>query len=414
VRVLYIDSKFATPRKSAPTRAYAFARHLVERGHEVTMIGRDPGWLVADGNGKRGGLVSREHVDGIDVVWLNVPYRNDYSKYRRIAAYGGFMAAATVAAAVLPRHDVVYASSIPLTIGVPGVAASTLKRAPFVFELQDVWPAVPVGLGVLTSPREIAAAEALERALYRRSVRIVVCSERQKELLVERDVPAAKVVVVPNFADVDLFRPGVVDPGWRASLGLDDKFVAVYTGGMGRSSGIQQLFDAAVALHDRGERGIALVAYGRGSERARLERDARERSLRNIHFPDIVPRDRIPGIVGSADATLTLFAPYKVLEQNSPNKFFDGLAAAKPVVVNVDGWLRGIVEDNEAGLYVPAGDGDALADALVELARDPERRARMGANGRSVAERDFARDLLADRVADLLEEVAVERRRQPA
>jgi glycosyltransferase involved in cell wall biosynthesis len=409
VKVLYIDSKFATPRKSAPTRAYAFARHLVEHGHEVTMIGRDPGWLETNGHGSRHRFVSRERVDGIDVVWLNVPYRNDYSKGRRIAAYGGFMAAAAAAGAVLPRHDVVYASSVPLTIGVPGVTTAALKRVPFVFELQDVWPAVPVGIGALTNRREIAAAERLERALYARAERIVVCSPMQRDLVVAHGYPAERIEIVPNFADTELF-PGTPDESWRESLGLERKFVALYTGGMGRSSGIRQLVDAGVALRDRGRDDISLVAYGRGSERPEAER--RARGLGNVLFPDVVPRERIPGIVAAADATLTLFAPFPILQQNSPNKFFDGLAAAKPVVVNVDGWLRGIVEENDAGVYVPAGDGVALANALIELARTPpERLERIGRNGRAVAEREFARPLLAARVEATLAEVAGSRQR---
>jgi glycosyltransferase involved in cell wall biosynthesis len=414
VRVLYIDSKFAIPGRFAPTRAYSLARRFVERGHTVTMIGRDPSGIQGNGSGRKSGFVSRESVDGIDVVSLNVPYRNDYSKYRRIASYAGFMASATAAGALISRHDVVYASSIPLTIGIPGVTTSKLKRAPFVFELQDVWPAVPIGLGALTNPREIALAERLERTLYRNAAKIVVCSGTQRELVLETGVPADKVVVIPNFAETELFRPDVVDEGWRASLGLEGNFVALYTGGMGRSSGIQQLFDAAVALHERGDREIVLVAYGRGSERPRLEAEARERGLENLRFEGIVERDRIAGIVGASDVTLTLFAPFKVLEQNSPNKFFDSLAAGKPVVVNLDGWLRGLVEEHDAGVYVPGGDGPALADALIDLARRRGELAAMGHNGRALAEREFSRDLLADRTTDLLEDVVRARQTQNA
>ena len=112
------------------------------------------------------------------------------------------------------------------------------------------------------------------------------------------------------------------------------------------------------------------------------------------------------GIVKAADATLTIFAPYKSLQTNSPNKLFDSLAAGRPVVVNVDGWLRSIVEDNRAGLYVPAGDADALADALVRLAREPELREELGRNGRRAALRDFDAGLLAGRFRETLEAVA--------
>jgi glycosyltransferase involved in cell wall biosynthesis len=110
--------------------------------------------------------------------------------------------------------------------------------------------------------------------------------------------------------------------------------------------------------------------------------------------------------VGASDVTLTVFAPNPALEVNSPNKFFDSLAAGKPVVVNVDGWLRQLVEENAAGVYAPGGDAEALARALSTLARERERLGEMGENARALAVREFARDLLTDRLAVTLEEIA--------
>ncbi|MDQ3669947.1 MAG: glycosyltransferase, partial [Actinomycetota bacterium] len=136
MKILYFDPKFLTPRHSAPTRAYSFARHLVERGHEVTMVGRDPRWLHVGPQARHRRLVSRERVDGIDVLWLRIPYDQGFSKRQRLLSYGAYATAASVVAALASRPDVVYASSTPLTSGIPGAFASRLKRVPFVFELQ--------------------------------------------------------------------------------------------------------------------------------------------------------------------------------------------------------------------------------------------------------------------------------------
>jgi glycosyltransferase involved in cell wall biosynthesis len=406
VKVLYFDPKFLTPRHSAPTRAYSFARHLVERGHEVTMVGRDPRWLHVGPEARRRRRVVRERVDGIEVLWLRIPYDQGFSKRKRLLSYGAYAAAASMVAALAPRQDVVYASSTPLTSGIPGAFASRLKRVPFVFELQDLWPAAPAALGFLTGRTELAAAEWLERALYARAARLVVCSQAVVSELGRRGIPEEKLVLIPNFSDVELFGPGRSDNGFRAKHGLEGKFVGVYSGSMGVANGVHQLADAAAALKRAGEESVAIVALGSGSEREALERRVRDEDLDNLLVLPPVPREEVPAIVGTSDATLTVFAPHPVLELNSPNKFFDSLAAGKPVVVNVDGWLRGLVEENDAGLYVPAGDGEALAGALVSLSHHPGRLAEIGANARALAIREFSRDLLADRLATTLEAVA--------
>ncbi|MBW3593656.1 MAG: glycosyltransferase family 4 protein [Actinobacteria bacterium] len=406
MNVLYFDPKFLTPRHSAPTRAYSLARRLVERGHAVTMVARDLRWLEVTPDAGRARLVGRERVDGIDVMWMRIPYDQSFSKRKRLLSYGAYAAAASVVAASRVRPDVVYASSTPLTVGIPGALTARVKRVPWVFELQDLWPAAPAALGFLEGSKELAAAEWLERTLYASAARIVVCSQEVVDVLAARGIPEEKLVLIPNFAETRLFRPGIRDDDFRAKHGLDGKFVAVYSGAMGVANGVHQLADAAAALKRIGAERVAIVALGSGSERDALERRARAEKLDNLLLLPPVSREEMPGIVGAADATLTVFAPNPVLELNSPNKFFDGLAAGKPVIVNVDGWLRRLVEENGAGAYAPAGDADALARVLTALAEDPDGVARMGDNARQLATREFARDLLADRLSATLEEVA--------
>jgi len=402
MRVLYFDPKFATPRRFAPTRAYAFARHLVERGDRVTVIALDRRYMEpsrSEPTEER--LFNRETVDGVDVIWVRIAYAQHFSKWKRMLSYGGYMLVAIVAAARLPRPDVVYASSTPLTVGISGVVLAKVHRVPFVFEIQDVWPDVPVALGFLTNRQEIAAAKWLERRLYAAASRVVVCSETAGENVEAKGVDPSKLVVIPNLADVELFQAAQPNPDYFEGLGLDGAFVALYTGAMGQANGVHQLADAARRLRDAGEDGIHIVALGNGSERGWLEEQARE--LPNLLVPPPVAREEIAGIVRAAGATITLYAPYEILETGSPNKFFDSLAAGKPVVVNTDGWLRRLAEDNRAGLYAPAGDAEAMAQALVHLAREPELAEELGKNGRALAEREFDRNLLAARFVETLE-----------
>jgi glycosyltransferase involved in cell wall biosynthesis len=405
--VLYFHQYFATRRRSTATRSYELARRLVERGHRVTIVSRDTRRLESGRDEEpQGRLLGRETVDGIDVLYLNVPYANRYPKPVRLASFTAFTVAATVAGALERKPDVVFASSTPLTIGIAGLATARMKRVPFVFEVRDLWPAVPVSLGALKSGPAVRSAEWLERQLYSGSERIVVCSEGALEELRSRGIPEEKLVLIPNAADLDVFRPDVVDEQFRGRHGLEGRFVALYAGAMGPANGLDQLVDAADALRRWGDQRVTIVALGEGGERPRLEERTRELGLTNLLFLPPVPKEKLAGIVGAADVTLTIFAPYPILETNSPNKFFDSLAAGKPIVVNLDGWLRRLVEENDAGVWVPAGNAEALAGALSTLSANPEGVARMGRNARSLAEREFGRDEMADRLAQTLEEAA--------
>jgi glycosyltransferase involved in cell wall biosynthesis len=405
--VLYFHQYFATRRRSTATRSYELARRLVERGHRVTIVSRDTRRLESGRDEEpQGRLLGRETVDGIDVLYLNVPYANRYPKPVRLASFTAFTVAATVAGALERKPDVVFASSTPLTIGIAGLATARMKRVPFVFEVRDLWPAVPLSLGALKSGPAVRSAEWLERQLYTGSERIVVCSEGALEELRSRGIPEEKLVLIPNAADLDVFRPDVVDEEFRSGHGLEGRFVALYAGAMGQANGLDQLVDAADAMRRWGDQRVMIVALGDGGERPRLEERARELGLTNLLFLPPVPKEELAGIVGAADVTLTIFAPYPILETNSPNKFFDSLAAGKPIVVNLDGWLRMLVEENDAGVWVPAGNAEALAGALSTLSANPDGVARMGRNARSLAEREFGRDEMADRLARTLEEAA--------
>jgi glycosyltransferase involved in cell wall biosynthesis len=401
--VLYFHQYFATRRRSTATRSYELARRLVERGHSVTIVSRDTRRLEAGREEAPGRVVARERVDGIDVLFLNVPYANRYPTPVRLASFTAFTIAATVAGALERKPDVVFASSTPLTIGVAGLLTARAKRVPFVFEIRDLWPAVPVALGALRSRAAIRSAEWLERRLYDGANRIVVLSEGSRDELERRGIPDEKLVFIPNAADLDVFRPDVVDEGFRARHGLEGRFLALYAGAIGRANGLDQLLDAAATLKRLGDERVAIVALGDGGERPRLERRARELGLENLRFLPPVPKEELAGIVGAADVTLTIFAAHPILQTNSPNKFFDSLAAGRPVVVNVDGWLRRLVEENEAGVWVPAGNAEALAGALSVLAARRDRVERMGRNARALAEREFGRDEMAERLARTLE-----------
>ena len=386
------------------TRSYEFARRFVARGHEVTMV---------TAAGSREGLrPARRTVDGIEVVEIPAGY-SDYvrgtavSYPRRMAHFAAFAAAATAAVARLPRPDVVYATSPPLTMALPALAAARRHRAPLVFEARDLWPEGPIQFGALDNPVLQRLAFAFERLVYRSSAEIIALSPGIRDWVVGHGGRPEKVNLIPNGSDLDLFSPEVDGSDVRRRLGLDDRLLLSWFGTMGELNDLTPVIEAAALLRGRGEDGLAFVLLGDGKLRGRFEELARRRGADNVFFRDPVADKRtVAELAAASDACLTIVSDVPVLATCSPNKLFDTFAAGRPAVMNIPGWLRGVVEDNQAGLYVRPGDPEDLADKVVRLRDDPELRRRLGENARRLAEREFSRDRLADRALAVLERAA--------
>jgi glycosyltransferase involved in cell wall biosynthesis len=379
MQILYLHQFFITRTGVGGTRSYEFARRFVASGHRVRMVTAGEGGST---------------VDGIDVVGVPGAY-SDYMSATaatdrdRLVAFGRFAAGATAAALRGPRPDVIYATSPPLTIAAPALAAVARWRVPLVFEVRDLWPEAPIQMGALSNPRLQRQARSLERQAYRRARRVIALSPGIRDGVIASGVPAGKVVLVPNASDLDLFRPSPPPP-------TDDRFVVSYFGTMGEANDLTLAIEAARMVPD-----MSFVLMGDGKRRAELERTAPP----NVEFPGpAASKEEVAALAARSGACLTFFKDVPVLATNSPNKLFDTFAAGRPAIVNMDGWMRELVEGNDAGLYVR--DAGELAQKLAWLRAHPEEVSRMGRNGRDLAEREFDRDLLARRVLDVLEEVA--------
>jgi glycosyltransferase involved in cell wall biosynthesis len=378
MRILYLHQFFITRAGAGGTRSYEFARRFVSRGHAVRMLTAGEG---------------RHQVDGIEVVGV----RGGYSDYvsataisypRRMLGFARFGLAATAAALRGPRPDVIYATSPPLTVALPALVATARWRAPLVFEVRDLWPEAPIQMGALRNPLIRRAARALERLVLGRAAKVIALSPGIQSGVVAAGAPAGRVALVPNASDLDLFRPAP----------LPERFRVSYFGTMGEANDLAPVVEAARLLD-----GVEFVLMGDGKHRARLERSAPP----NVTFTGAAGgKQQVAELAAGSSACLTVFKDVPVLATNSPNKLFDTFAAGRPAIVNMDGWMRGLVEDNDAGLYVRAGDARDLADKLAWLRDHPADVERMGRNARALAEREFDRDRLAERALGVLEEAA--------
>jgi glycosyltransferase involved in cell wall biosynthesis len=382
MRILYLHQFFVTRAGVGGTRSYEFARRFVAAGHAVRIV--TAAGASAPGTGD---------VEGIEVVAVRGAY-SDYvratalSYPRRMLAFARSALSATAAALRGPRPDVVYATSPPLTMALPALAAAARHRVPLVWEVRDLWPEAPIQMGALRNPLLRRAARALERFVYRRATRLIALSPGIRDGMIAAGAPAGLVALVPNASDLDLFRPGAAPERFRVS----------YFGTMGEANDLTAAVEAARLLPD-----VEFLLVGDGKRRAELERGAPP----NVVFGGPAGgKQEVAELAARSSACLTLFKDLPVLATNSPNKLFDTFAAGRPAIVNMDGWMRELVEDNEAGLYVRAGDARELAQKIAWLREHPEQVERMGRNARALAEREFGRDELAARALAVLEEAA--------
>jgi colanic acid biosynthesis glycosyl transferase WcaI len=321
---------------------------------------------------------------------------------RRAAAYAGY---STLVAAIGMRGgsvDGVLAMSPPLTLGLAGRAIAARRRAPLIFNVQDVYPDVAVELGVLVNPRVIALARRLERICYERADAVTVLSEDLKENVLVKARSDTRVQVIPNFVDTSTITPREADNAYRREFGLTGKRVVMYAGNVGLSQSLDLIVDAAAALAY--EEDLVFVINGGGAARPALERKAE--GLPNVRFVDIQPPDRLPEVLAAADLHLV---PLKrgLARSSVPSKTYSVMAAGRPQLASVDGGseITRLLELSGGGVAVAPEDPEAFTKALRDLLDAPERMEEMGRAARAFVEGWASPAAVARAYEELFEEL---------
>lgn len=400
MHILYLHQYFATRQGNTGTRSYEFARRWVAAGHRVTVLTSLAQLTEGDVRVRPWRLVTRFDVDGIHVVALHVKYRQRMGFLRRVWAFLCFTVMATWFVVRRPGVDVVYATSTPLTVGIPPLVARFLRGRRYIFEVRDPWPAVPVALGLIRSPVAITVLRRLERAIYRWAEAIVTLSPGMASVVRAAAPPAQRIETIPNCADTELFHPGVDGAQTRRRYGWNGRIVCIHAGAMGRVNGLDVIVRAAE--HFREDPELLFVLLGEGREKEPLLRQREHLGLTNLEILGAVTKRDLPAVLAAADVGLMTITNVPVLEHNSANKLFDYLSAGKPVVLNYGGWQREVLEEAGAGLGSRMGDERNFFANIAALKADPARRESMGRAARQLATVTYDRDRLAARTLEII------------
>ncbi len=393
MKILYLHQHFSTPKGSTGIRSYQMAQKALQQGHEVTMVcgsygGGQTGLTSPSSRGMRRGF-----VDGIQVIEFDLAYSNNANFFIRSLLFVRFMLR-SIWLVLTEEYDIAFATTTPLTVGLPGIVARWIRRRPFVFEVRDLWPELPKAMGVIKNPLILGALSILEWASYKSATRLIGLSPGIVEGITKRGVAPDRVMLIPNGCDMDIFS-SEISP-WRP-FGLNANIMlAVFTGTHGIANGLDAVLDAAAVLKRRGRDDIKILLVGQGRNKSMLQHRVSVEHLSNIFFHDPVNKQKLSQLFAGSDLGLQILANIPSFYYGtSPNKFFDYISAGLPVLTNYPGWVADMVTTNKCGFAVEPDSPEALASALEAAADERTRLKMFGVNSRALARTQFDRDLLA-------------------
>lgn len=387
MRILYLQQLLVLPQSPGNARCVEFAIQWAAQGHEVHFISSTAG-------------VPPNHPlllsppDGLHFHLLPVVYDHQMPFSRRVRSFLQFFRQALQKGKGIGGFDVVLAYSAPLSVGELGRRLARFHGIPFVFEIADVWPDVPIEMGIIPPGPWRSWIYRLTNRIYTAASQITVFSEGMQAQVLRNGVAPGKVQVIHNGVQTQK-NPFLERP-------TREKVTVIYTGTMGKANDLTQLVRLAENAEKAGRTDIEFVIVGRGNDEARVRKLVDQLNLSNLQLLPQVSQEEAVQLQARANIGFSSFAPYPVLEANSATKFFDYLASGLPVLLNYQGWQADYLERYQCGLSAPQGDPEQLLQQLLKMVDNPELRRQMGKNGRLLAEACFDRKQLADKMLQLL------------
>jgi len=390
---------------SASHLFYELGTSLAARGHEVTVLTSTPSYHVLGGISRyRGRLVKRETIHSIRVLRVYVPNLPPGIPMLR-GLWQFCMAGVFFLASFLVRTPrVVLLYSPPLPLGLCALAFARLRKTRLVVNVQDLFPQSAIDLKVLRNPLLIRFFEAIERFIYQKVDRITVQSSGNKAHVVGKGAKPDKVVILPNWVDVDWVTPGEKDNEFSRENRLGGKFVVSFAGILGYSQDIDVIIGAADIL--RAEETIEFLIVGDGVQKERLQKRVKEKGLRNVRFLPMQPRSRYPLVLQASDVSLATLRS-DVRTPTMPSKIGSIMSAGIPVVaaMRLDGDAPRLIREADCGIVLDPEDPQALAEAILRLYRDPSLCRKLGRNGRLYVEKNLSLRAATDAYEQLFQSV---------
>lgn len=388
MKVLILHQHFNTPEKGGAIRSYYLAKALVEAGIYTIVITAH--------NEKK---YKQTNVEGIEVHYLPIAYENRFGFFSRSMAFIRFVAGCVRIAGKMRDVNICYAISAPLTVGLAAIWIKKRYSIPFIFEVGDLWPDAPIQLGFVNNFFFKKILYQLEKSIYTQAQSVVALSSAI-QLAVEQKVYGKKTHLIPNMADCDFFIPTEKNPRLEKKYDVAGKMVISYIGAVGVANGLDYFLECANASR-KANLAIHFLLCGEGALRERLQKNGAHLRLNNLSFVDFQNREGVKEVMNVTDASFICYKHVSILETGSPNKFFDGLAAGKLIIVNFGGWIRKEVEEARCGLYVDPLQPTDFVKKISSFISNKKLLEDFQQASRQLGERKYSRKMLSKRFQEI-------------
>ncbi|MCE7862198.1 MAG: glycosyltransferase WbuB [Bacteroidetes bacterium CHB5] len=388
VKVLILHQHYKTPATGGAIRSYYLAKALANKG--VTTV------VITAHNEK---VYKQEITDGMEVHYLPIAYDNRFGFFARSWSFLKYVRASVTLAHRFRDADYCYAISVPLTVGLAALWIKMRYKIPYIFEVGDLWPEAPVQLGFIKNVVFAQSLYALEKRIYK-SAKSIVALSPSIQTAIEKKVPGKTVHLVPNMADCDFYKPEKKDPALEVQFAVQNKLVVSYIGALGVANGLDYFLECVNATR-KAQLPVHFFMCGDGAELERLKGHAQSLGLTNLTFLDFRNRDGVKKLLNITDAMFVCYKQVPVLETGSPNKFFDGLAAGKLIVINFGGWIKAEVEAARCGFHYNPQQPTEFVKKLSAYVYEGGLLERAQSAARKLAEEKYSRKQLSEVFAAL-------------
>ena len=400
---ILVMTQYYPPEPGAPSnRLSAYVEAMTGRGHDVTVICEFPNYPSGVlSKEDRGRLFRVEHKGSCRVIRTFVLAFAKKNNVKRVLYYFSFAVSSFLAGMMVRRHDIVFSSSPPIFHVYGAMIIARIKRSRLVLDIRDLWPDSVPAFDAMHNDKLMKWAGHIEKQLYRHAAAIFTVSRGIKAKIESRG-GLGKAHIVYNGTTEEMFKYEGDIAGFRNRVGWDGKFVILYAGIIGLG---QHLFGLLSEIEAVSTDDILFVFVGEGPEKNSMIGEIQKSRIANVRFTDLVPRQEIIAYTSAADVMMVILRESEFFTSAIPSKFFDSMAAGKPVLTNVGGELREMMEEYRTGIYFSLNDKGSFAKAIDILKKDSRLRQELGENGRNMVRAKFIRKNLADEAVRIIEKL---------
>ncbi|WP_404466670.1 glycosyltransferase family 4 protein [Planococcus rifietoensis] len=407
MKILVLHQYFLGKNDPGGSRFNQFVKYWEQQGHEITVVAGTVHYATGEKEEQYKGkwVVKEQYSPNVQLVRTYVSESYNKSFLGRLWGYFSFTFSSLYAIMFkVKKHDVLVVTSPPLFVGITGILAKVFKRTPMVFEIRDLWPESAIDTGVLTNKLIIKIAYLVEKLSYRFADKINVLTPAFRQTLIsKKGIESEKISFIPNGADLDIFQPGVKENWVRDKYELNGKFVITYMGAHGVANHLESLLNLSEELASHED--IVILLIGDGMRKKALMEEAEKRKLKNIKFIESQPKSKIPDFCNASDICTAVLKKVDTFKTVYPNKVFDYMSCAKPILLGIDGVARELIEESKSGYYVDPENPQEFAEKILKLKDDLSLCKELGENGLKFVTQNFSREALAKQYINVLEDI---------